>query len=221
MLIYHGLSGVIDAEDYIVGGRYDRSACTIFDLQLHEGRREKHLMDTDKVFREFADGCVEAGPVNCGLHQSTPQEVLDRLHNILDELKRSPVAVFASKTGPNNYGLIDYKLVKSTLLFFTAEPYPRNPFTGAAYLSAALAELEKGNGAPLWTALSSMQERFACSCPEHPQEPEALTGHAIQAIVCGDGGRIDDTVEELEEDFIRLSAISEFADVLWPRPACL
>lgn len=164
---------------------------------------------------------METGAKTCGLHESTPEEVNARLHRLYDKLKKSPVAVPVPKDGLGSYGLIDYKYVKTTLMLFAYAPYTLNPFLGAPQLSASLAELESGNGAPLWNWLSQLQANFECSCPKRPQAPENVGPDALQAIACGDGGKANDTVEDLEGYFTRLSAISEFADVLAPRPICL
>lgn len=164
---------------------------------------------------------MEAGADVCGLYQSTPEQVLDRLHRLFAKLKKNPIVVPMSKNDVGDYGLISYKLVKSTLLMFAYKPYAIASPLGAPQLSVSLAELEKDNGTPLWSWLSALQERFECSCPTRPQEPKYVNTDALQAIACGDGGRVDDTVEDLEEYFSRLLAISEYADVVAPRPMCL
>lgn len=169
----------------------------------------------------FADECVEAGATECALYEPTPKQVLARLHKLLDNLKKSPVAVPISETTLGSYGLINYKHVKETLLKFAYTPYS-DTILGAPHLATALHELENGNGVPLWTQwLGRLQERFECACHKFPQGPNLQTPHTQQAVMCSDGEKVDDTVEEIEEYFARLSKTSEFADVMAPRVACV
>lgn len=144
------------------------------------------------------------------------------MHKLLEDLKQNPVLVPISESPSNNYGLVDYKVVKNALALFAYAPYgTAGPFLAAIHLSSSLAELEKGNGAPIWAWLSLTQERFECTCPKQPQEPDLITPHADQAITCGDSGQVNDTVQDLKDYFVRASAISAFADILWPRALCL
>ena len=176
----------------------------------------KNLDDADKVLREFTESCVQAGPQMCGLYESTPDKVDARLHKLLDNLKKSPIPILDVETPFRRYGMIDYKLAKQTLLLFTYSPYSKTTI-GAKGLSWAFYELEKRNGAPLWTFLTLLAERFTCDCPVpgQPSPPNIQTPDALQTIACTDARQLNDTVEDLQVFFSKNAQQSELADV-WP-----
>ncbi|EKM58438.1 uncharacterized protein PHACADRAFT_252753, partial [Phanerochaete carnosa HHB-10118-sp] len=199
------IDGVADAEDY------------------YSGLWSNNLLDTDLALRMILDACVASGPLRCALYESTTDKVHTRLTAIFDSLKKRPLPVYNSEAS-KEYGLIDYKLAHRELFMRLHSPYGGLEAGNASYptmdLLHALAQVEKGNGLPLARLLGivPLQAPFTCQCSDSPRPPPAyVTADAFVAIACTDSdpARAVDTIEDLEEHFVRLHASSEFADQ-WP-----
>lgn len=141
-----------------------------------------------------------------------------RLTKILENLKRFPVSVpTKGGAGPSpDYGIVEYKAVKKTLLLFLY-----NPYTGkASQLMSALRALENGDGRPImeYIAPPASQSDSDGIFPPHLSLYQSLD--ARTAISCSDGLPVDDTVEELEDVFKELMKQSEYGDVWDLRISC-
>lgn len=160
--------------------------------------------------------CVDAGPNKCALFEPTANQVHSRLTKILENLKRNPVAVLGSSSVEQSidYGVIDYKSVRTLLFMFLYSPYSGM----APTLMSAFRALEDGKGEPLWNLIAPSQPSFSCSCKPKAQTIE--TPEAVLAIACGDGLPVEDTVEELEKGFYEQSKQTEFAELWQLRPPC-
>lgn len=182
-----------------------------------------NLRDTDKGLQMFAQACVEAGPYDCAIYEPTAAQVQTRIRNLFDKLKANPVPVLTHLPGYSvPYGVIDYKIAKTALFLFLYSPYT-TAVLGAPRLAAAYRYLENGEGAALWSHMNTLAETFSCDCPVpgQPTPPSIATPDAAQAIMCGDGDPVMDTVEDLESHLEALSKDSEFWD-MWPtRGMCM
>ena len=164
------------------------------------------------------DACVAAGPTSCPLYESTTEKVHARLTAIFDALKRRPLPVYNNITG-KEYGLVDYKLARRALFTLLIAPYGTTTKYPSVDRLRALADVEKGDGLALarLAGIVPADAPFSCSCPGEPRPPIADTPDATAAIVCADAeaARGEDTVEDLEEHFRKMSEGTEFADQ-WP-----
>ncbi|EKM58437.1 uncharacterized protein PHACADRAFT_252751 [Phanerochaete carnosa HHB-10118-sp] len=194
------IDGVVDSENY------------------YSGLWSNNLLDTDLALHTVLDACVAAGPLSCALYESTTEKVHDRLTAIFDNLKKQPLPVYSNETRIE-YGLVDYKFARLALFGQLYSPYGRATLYPSMLVLNALAQLEKGDGLPLGRLLGIVPVRapFTCECPGDPRPPVVATPGALAAIVCADAdpARAVDTVEDLEEHFVRMREHSEFADQ-WP-----
>lgn len=192
---------------------------------LLEALWSNNLLDTDTGLQWFFEACVEAGPERCGLYESSAEKVKARLEALFARLKVRPIAV--SKHAATDlysiglpYGLVDYALVRWLVFRFLYTPYARLNVTAnfASSLSFWLNEAEKGNGEPIWTAVKENQ--LQCRCSEPMPESNHVADAGI-AILCGDGEKVEDTVEELEEHQARLAQESSFGELWTIRAVCV
>lgn len=145
-----------------------------------------------------------------------------RLDALFEKLKLRPIAVPTNATNANglDYGLVDYALVRRLVFAFLYSPYGSDMPTVATSLSHWLAEAEQGNGAPLWAVMRMAQEQLRCQCS--PLDPPPSSGlDATLAIICGDGEKVEDTVEEIEEHQARIAEDSSFAELWTMRAFCV
>jgi pimeloyl-ACP methyl ester carboxylesterase len=174
------LDGVIDAEDYYnLGWR-------------------SNLFDTDKALDSFATYCHQGGPQNCSFWGPTPQNITDRLDNILAKLKNHPIPVTGLQPG-STPGLATYSDLKQVL--FTALYNPSQSFPGVA---DTLLALEQGNGSSLTPA------------------PSLVIGPDVsQLIKCVDGYNRGNysTLQDFENYIEILNAQSHYFGEVWPNNA--
>ena len=174
------LDGVIDAEDYYnLGWR-------------------SNIFDADKALDSFATYCHQGGPRNCSFWGPTPQNITDRLDNILAKLKDHPIPVTGLQPG-STPGLATYSDLKQVL--FTALYIPSQSFPGVA---DTLLALEQGNGSSLTPA------------------PSLVIGpDANQLIKCVDGyGRGNyGTLQDFENYVEILNTQSRYFGEVWPNNA--
>lgn len=166
----------------------------------------------------FYEECVEAGPDLCTLFELSADKVQARVDALFERLKVRPIAVSTDAKGSTglDYGLVDYALVRRLVFAFLYTPYaPLAPTPNfASALSYWLSEAEKGNGQPLWNAVKGTQEQFKCRCPT----PLPSTNPGLDptlAILCGDGDKVEDSIDEIEAHQSRMAQDSSFAE-LWP-----
>jgi hypothetical protein len=161
----------------------------------------KDLMDTDKTWMAFVDGCVAAGLNGCAFYAPTATELLANLHKLYVSLRARPIPVRTN----TSFGVVDYSTLRFTIFRALYEPYALFPT-----LAEALADLTKGNA----TALFKMTEKpaFECACDpsQHRFEP---VGDAGQAVTCNDGKRISSEYEDVLAHYRALSKGSPWADV--------
>ena len=118
------------------------------------------------------------------------------------------------------YGVVDYKMAKTALFAFLSAPYERkNGGFDAVRLAGALRDLERGDGVALWGLVSGEVERVECG--EEERSFRGAPDEAQRAVLCGDGERVGDRVEDLQAQFEGMRESSEFADVFMVRGGCM
>jgi len=122
----------LDAEDYFNGGW------------------ESNLYQSDEALGTFSTYCHQAGSDNCSFWGPTPQNITDRLDNILSTLQNHPVPVSGLKAG-SEPGLATYADLKQLLLWGVYAPVQRFPL-----LADALVALEGGDGSQVMSGLEDV-----------------------------------------------------------------
>ncbi|KAJ7806551.1 TAP-like protein-domain-containing protein [Mycena olivaceomarginata] len=160
-----------------------------------------NLIDTDKAWMAFVDGCVAAGPNGCAFYAPTAAELSNNLENLYASLRARPIPVRTN----TSFGVVDYSTLRYTIFQALYAPYQSFPT-----LARALADLSKGNA----TALFKMSETpaFECACDPSQYRFESV-GEAGNAVLCNDGKRISPEYEDLLAHYQGLSNSSGWADV--------
>ncbi|KAJ7209103.1 TAP-like protein-domain-containing protein, partial [Mycena rebaudengoi] len=171
------IDGVADSTDY------------------YEQEWANSLVDTDKVWQSFYDGCVAAGPDGCPFYAPTAEDINTKMNRIYASLRTRPIPVRTNMS----YGLVDYAFVRSVI--FSAL---YNPYAQFSPLARALADLAEGNA----TAMFKMKEKpsFECGCDPSEYRFEALMEAGVGAA---------------QRHYVELGKLSTWADI-WAlhRMAC-
>lgn len=159
--------------------------------------------------QSFYDTCFEAGPERCAFYADSPNAIAKNLTTIYDSLRARPVPV-RSET---SYGLLDYSTLRIIIFSSLYSPYKRFPI-----LAQGLADLSAGNGLRLWNLTGATPFEFSCS----PEEDERLFDipDPQSAILCNDGAKIPNTLEDTLDYLDGLKKVSEWWDVWGPRTSC-
>ncbi|KAJ7174376.1 TAP-like protein-domain-containing protein [Mycena filopes] len=169
-----------------------------------------NLLDADKAWTYFIDGCVTAGPKGCAFFAPTAVEILQNIENIYASLRARPIPVRTNLS----YGLVDYSLLRHTIFEALYAPYNMFPI-----LAQALADLSVGNG----TTLFKIWEKPAFECACEPSDYGfASVWESESAVLCNDGARMTQDYEGVLAHYEAMSKTSSFADLWEPiRMACL
>jgi hypothetical protein len=157
------------------------------------------VTDTDKALQTFFDGCAAAGPDLCAFYKPTAVEIADRLTALTASIRTQPVPVMT----PAGYGLVDYSLLRLSLLDALYQPFSLFPT-----LARGLAALEHGDGSILYSI--TQQPTFQCDCANKTAPP--FNGDSIVAIECGDAIEVTDSIEEVTEFYQNAAKTSQFAE---------
>ncbi|KZV89506.1 hypothetical protein EXIGLDRAFT_650153 [Exidia glandulosa HHB12029] len=168
----------------------------------YSGAWDNNLLDTDKDLATVLESCAASSV--CPLREKTGDLVGNRLDAILNNLKTEPIPV---RNG-SIYGLVDYSLAHS--LIFRAL---YKPVTSFPPLFAALAEVEKGNGQPLYTLSGITTSSWRCECSSGGGALPESVGETTAAIACGDADVVDHDLPQLKEHYANMARLSSFADV--------
>ncbi|KLO05806.1 alpha/beta-hydrolase [Schizopora paradoxa] len=198
------LDGVVDSENY------------------YAGLWSNNLIDTEAALLDICSACVSAGPSRCFLYESSPELVLQRIENILEKLKLSPIPVFGLPGPPNansTYGIVDYAVVKTLILVMLYNTH----FSGELLVNM-LASLEIGM-AQFWlpfTSGQSLRQLLTCDCPAPGHEPPPFDGglERTLAIACGDNMIEEESLSEVRSVYDDIAELSSFADVWGIHVAC-
>ncbi|KAJ7165569.1 TAP-like protein-domain-containing protein [Mycena crocata] len=169
-----------------------------------------NLLDTDKGWASFFDGCVAAGPEGCAFYASTSAQISEKVDALYASLRARPIPVRTNVS----FGLVDYSRLRRTIFKALYSPYKKFPA-----LAQALADLSAGNA----TALYKMTEAspFQCACDPSEYRFQSV-GDAGSAVLCNDGKRIPSAYEDVLEHYQTMRKTSEWADVWEPiRMSCL
>ncbi|GJE95973.1 alpha/beta hydrolase [Phanerochaete sordida] len=173
----------------------------------YSGDLSPSLSDTATALSAVLAACTAAGPA-CALGAPTPAGVRARLDAALDRLSAAPLPVFDASTGM--FAVVGYETLYARLLGALQSPYE-----AAAPFFAAVAALERGDGAPLLGAGGTNVASFATCDFGVPYVAGFLDVRA--PILCGDA--LGDTVKSLgetREAFRRYVHVSEFAQAWCP-----
>ncbi|KAF7325597.1 Abhydrolase-4 domain-containing protein [Mycena kentingensis (nom. inval.)] len=182
------IDGVVDAEDYFAT------------------KWINNLLDADKAYRAFAEGCVAAGPKACAFYSSSASEILSTIDAIANALRARPLPVFVPEW--NVGGVVDFSFLRVMIFAALSSPY-----TDFAVLAQGLADLQKGNATSLFRYASEQGQRtapFQCGCGE---EETQFDEAPEWAFICNDGAKLSPDFEEVMQHFEELRAVSSFADV--------
>lgn len=179
------LDGVVDAQDY-----------------YHNGW-STNLFQSDEALGTFSTFCYQSGPNNCSFWGPTPQNITDRLDDIVAELKFHPIPK-TGLDGINTPGLATYSDLKQLTLLAVYLP-----LWGFPLLADILSGLENGNTSA-FLAASDLVNQFLLPA-----------GDADVLIKCIDGyGRSNYTTIEDYENYIGLlDSQSKYFGEVWPNNA--
>ncbi|KAJ7513175.1 TAP-like protein-domain-containing protein [Mycena galericulata] len=186
------IDGVVDSENY------------------YASEWSNGLIDTEKVWSSFINGCVAAGPHGCAFYSPTAAEIQENVDKIYASLRVRPIPVRTN----TSFGIVDYSMMRRTIFTALYSPYAKFPA-----LAQALADLSSGNG----TALFEMTERpsFECSCDSAEFKFEEVVDGGV-AVRCNDGKRMEASYEYFLEHYHNMSKLSSWADMWEPiRLSCL
>jgi hypothetical protein len=156
------------------------------------------LHDTDKVMDAFYYYCHISGPLKCAFYAASPSAIEARLDALLSKLRKQPIIMPTSLQILGLPELISYSSVQkliSTTLYQPVFAFPR--------LAKILAAIENGDGGPFIELFSAFIEPFSCSSPavgDPDIDPEVSEGNedAFSAVLCSDGGEMDDSIPAFE-----------------------
>ncbi|KAJ7617120.1 TAP-like protein-domain-containing protein [Roridomyces roridus] len=177
------IDGVVDSENYYA------AECS------------NNLMDTEKVWTAFLNGCVDAGPTKCPIYSPTAAEIQATVDDLYDSLRKRPIPVRTA----TSYGIVDYDLMRNTIFVSLYKPFALFPT-----LARALADLSAGNATGLYQISEAPQ--FKCSCDLDEFSFENVNDGGL-AVLCNDGKRISKSFEDAEKHYRNLLANSSWADV--------
>ncbi|KAF7346759.1 Abhydrolase-4 domain-containing protein [Mycena sanguinolenta] len=186
------IDGVLDSENYFAG------------------KWSNNLIDTDKVWMAFINGCIAAGPKACALFAPTVAEIIEKVDKIYAAVRARPIPVRTD----TSFGLVDWTTVRGAIFLSFYSPYSQ-----FSTMARALADLYEGNG----TTLFKIYERpaFKCACDPAQYQFEHLS-EAVYGLLCNDAKRIPAKYEDVLEHYQRLRETSSWADVWEPiRMPCL
>ncbi|KAF7370117.1 Abhydrolase-4 domain-containing protein [Mycena sanguinolenta] len=180
------------------------SSTVIQALILPQPNGPKNLLDADKTWKTFINGCVAAGPTGCALYAPTAAEIIEKVDKIYASVRERPIPVRTDTSS----GLVDWTTVRSANFFSLYAPY-----THFSLMARALADLYERNGTMMFKIFE--KHAFQCVCDPAQYQFELLP-YASSGIICNDGERISPEYEDLVEHHKRLSDTSSWADV-WGR----
>ncbi|XXH02152.1 hypothetical protein Hte_008520 [Hypoxylon texense] len=180
------------------------------------------LHDTDKVMEAFYKYCHKAGPSSCEFYASTPAAIEERLASLLVHIRKYPIIVSTTQSGPDMPQLITWSHVKRLI---SAALY--QPLYMFKTLAKVLKAIEDGDGVPFYQLVKSDNSTPPiCSIEAIPPNVPRLeegNADAFPAILCADSPPMEDTVEDFAafvEKLIEVSSAAGDVNALF-RLACI
>lgn len=168
------------------------------------------LRDTDKVMEAFYVYCHKAGPSGCDFYASTPAAIEERLTHLLARIKKYPIIVPVTESGPDMPQLVTWSHLKRLI---SAALY--RPIFMFKKFAEVLKALEDGDGIPFYHLINSEDSAPPiCSIKAIPPNVPRLeegNDHAFPAILCADAPPMEDTVEEFAAFVDKLIEVSSTA----------
>ncbi|KAF5372034.1 hypothetical protein D9615_008127 [Tricholomella constricta] len=177
------IDGVVDIENY------------------YQSLWSTNLIDTDKAMDAFFTFCHAAGPFACPFYAPTPDLISANLTKLYESVTARPVPVRTA----TSYGLVDYNRLRVSVFISLYTPWAT-----WSKLAGALADLARGDGAPLFSILDGAP--FQCECDEG-EEGFGVVRDAATAILCNDGDPVPEAFEELEKYFEETTKKSQWAEI--------
>jgi hypothetical protein len=208
------LDGVTDTPSYYEGlWKGNMQYVIVVGLASQLSQDDSHR-DTNKTLQYFYDRCVEAGPDECAIHESSASQVETRVEAIFDSLKLNPIAV-SNGTQPGEYGIIDYGLMRRVMLDFLYGPFGNAEGTTGKVISQLFYDLEQGeNSTSLAAQLLPYIDLSQCLTGEFVQQDRAgWGGLATMTIACSDGSVDNYSQPKIRDWFESLKRDSSYADV--------
>ncbi|OCL12579.1 hypothetical protein AOQ84DRAFT_395589 [Glonium stellatum] len=187
------VDGVIDTEDYYNLGWRD------------------NLYQADEALQSFSSYCFQGGESNCSFWGPSAQNISNRLHKIVADLKYHPIPVAHSEACPLPM-LATYSDLKQLMI-----EAMYNSLSGFPLLSDLLVALEQRNGSAVIAAVTQW------SIPANPCN-NGTVGNTVDSgtlIKCVDGwnGTHFKTIEEYQGYVDTLMNQSKFFGEVWPNNA--
>ncbi|KAJ5730859.1 uncharacterized protein N7483_005367 [Penicillium malachiteum] len=138
---------------------------------FYAGNWLANLQDSDGALNTFFENCHEAGPQSCPFASDDLQDLKDRFQRVLEDLKRSPLAVPASKSrGPEIVTYSDIHTLVFSSLYSPVDSYP--------LVAQVFTDLSQRNG-------SSAADFKAYARKEGIDEKHAK--EVLSSVLCTDG----------------------------------
>ena len=142
------------------------------------GNWSSNILDTEKTMDSFYFHCARAGYPACALsneaNTSTPAEIKNRTHSIIDSLYHNPLPVYTP--GPD---VLSYSEVKSFVFGSLYAPVLVFPI-----LASMLLAIEQKDSSELWPLLLALHPSTCAS--DSGAFPYIIAADAQTAIVCSD-----------------------------------
>lgn len=181
--------------------------------------------DADSIVEAFYNLCYKVGPLKCAFHGPSPDDIRQRHHAILDQLRVQPTIYMPSDgTGCVLPEIITYSKIRkltSTSLYRPNYYFP--------YLAEILAGLEKGDGAPYYAFITRYGLPFLDVCsveqipPTQPVNGDTEGSEdAFPLILCADGEPLPEDPRDFEDYAGEIQRVSQHtgAIVMRDRIAC-
>lgn len=173
-------------------------------VEYSAGRGIHFIQDADTIMAAFYHFCHAAGQELCAFHLDSEKAIGTRLERLLENIRKNPVIVPGSSSSSGRPQIVSYSKVKRMIGSTLYRPLVMFPA-----LADALAALEKGDGRVfLELATQRFDDPFLCETrygvqeggdptDPTPEMPEAeVSEDGGTAIICSDGGWMNDTVDE-------------------------
>jgi len=186
-------------------------------MEYSSGRGIHFIQDADTIMAAFYHFCHIAGPELCPFYLNSEKDIEMRLEKLLKSIRKNPVVVPGSPSSSERPQIVSYSKVKKMIGSTLYRPLIMFPA-----LADALTALEAGDGrAFLDLATQGSDDPFLCDTRYGAQDgvdptaptlevPEAeVSEDGGTAILCSDGGWMNDTVDEFGVYVTELTTLSK------------